>query len=586
MGKKYSEETIDEVISQSDIVDVIADYTTLKKKGNSYMGNCPFHNEKTPSFSVSREKQLYHCFGCGVGGNVVGFVKEMEHLEFLDAIEFLAKRANINLPVLAQSAEEEQKFKRRERLYNLQKDLANYFYLILKKNAQGQAYLSERGLSAATVKEFGIGLSPSGWQNGMDYLAKRGYTAAEMLAARVISQNDKGNTYDTFRGRIMFPIQNATGRIIGFGGRRFGAEEFGPKYLNSPETEVFSKGHELFNLNRAKKNSVEGTLFIVEGYMDVIALYEHGVKNAVAALGTAFTPYHNSLLSRYADTIILCFDGDDAGDKATQKALEVLKKANLNVKIMRLPKGEDPDSYINKHGQTAFLEYAQTSQTVMEYELGILKSRYDLRQTDQRITYLDKAIHLLGQLENDVERELYAKLLAKETDVEASVIRRQIGPKTPVEQEKSRQSIAKAVLRDTTVPKAYAHAQTSYVKALVADVPGARGQRPPVDYFTEGYLRSLYEKAAARLDGGLPLSPALIVEDFQGERGEKYTAKLFMDEETIAPEELVEVLNTIEHFHLLETCDRLQEQIDATDDVDAASRLMTELIDIKRKINA
>ncbi len=368
MSAYYSEEIIQEVVEANDIVDIVSDYMTLKRSGNSLKGKCPFHSEKTASFTVSHEKQLYHCFGCGAGGNVITFVMETEKLPFIEALKFLADRANIILPEKTDDDQNRKAYEKKQRLYDLQRESANYYYKALKKNYDGMSYFKNRGISYETIKAFGLGYASYEWDSMLKFLKTKGYTVEEMVESGLIMVNEKKNYYDRFRNRLMFPILNPRNQIVGFGGRIIEKEENGPKYLNSPETVVFSKSYELYNLNRCKNHIENGRIIIVEGYMDVISLFEKGIKNTVAALGTAFTPFHGKILERYATEVIIAFDGDKPGQSATEKAMNILKNNQLNVKILVLPESEDPDSFIQKQGLESFNQAISNALTAIEYE--------------------------------------------------------------------------------------------------------------------------------------------------------------------------------------------------------------------------
>lgn len=586
MAPRYSQDIIDQVISANDIVDVISEYITLKKSGSSYMGKCPFHNEKTPSFSVSRDKQLYHCFGCGVGGNVMTFIMEMEKLPFLDALDMLAKRGHITLPELAGGGDDTA-YKHKERLYNLHRDIANYYYLQLRHSPEALAYLYDRGLSDETIYTFGIGLSPNEWQKSFHFLCSKGYTEEEILDTGICIKSDNGRIYDRFRNRVMFPIQSTTDRIIGFGGRKIAEADKGPKYLNSPETPVFSKGYELYNLNRAKKNTTKDRLVIVEGYMDVISLFQHGVKNAVAALGTAFTKYHNGLLSRYAKEVVICFDGDAAGEKATEKAVEILKRTDLNVKIMRLPIADDPDSYIRNHSLKAFETALDNSMTVIEYELERLKKRYNLKYTDHQVAYVKQAIALLRTISSDVEIDLYTRRIAGETDIDAAVIKQQVyATQNRAMPQNEDMILKKAVSSKNKIPKAFATAQIGYLKSIINHPETIKDGLLPAEYFSKGYFRTLYQTIVDRIDAGKPCTPGVIIDDFQDKKGSAFTAKILMDDDVFDNDALKRAEAIILEYHYRSEIEMLKKEIEATpeDDVEKASALTNEIIALKRKL--
>lgn len=302
---RYSQETINRIKESCDIVDVISGYTELKQKGSQFMGCCPFHSEKTPSFSVSREKQLYHCFGCGEGGTLIDFIMKIENLSFPEAMRFLAERAGITLPEAEEESEDDRRaYNQKKSIYEMNRLAANYYFKNLKRSADAGAYLKRRGMNDETIRDLGVGLSPDGWQKLTGALLRKGFSEADIEASGLAVRGKNGRIYDRFRNRIMFPIQNNQDRLIGFGGRAWTDADKGPKYLNSPETPVFEKGQELYNLNRARKFIRErGYLLLVEGYMDAAALWQYGFRNTAAALGTAFTLEHAALIKRVTDEI-------------------------------------------------------------------------------------------------------------------------------------------------------------------------------------------------------------------------------------------------------------------------------------------
>ena len=336
----YSEDLVEEIRLKNDIVDVISGYVKLQKKGSSYFGLCPFHNEKSPSFSVSRSKQMYYCFGCGAGGNVFTFIMEYENYTFAEALKFLAERAGVELPEIEYSNEAKEKANLKATLLEINKLAAKYFYAQLKteKGSVAHKYLTDRGLSEETITAFGLGYSNIYSDDLYKYLKLQGYSDDLLMKAGLISVNEKNGVYDKFWNRVMFPIMDANNRVIGFGGRVMGKGE--PKYLNSPETEVFDKSRNLYGLNRAR-TSRKSYFLLCEGYMDVIALHQAGFTNAVASLGTAFTPGHASLIKRYVNEVYLTFDSDGAGTKAALRAIPILKEAGITAKIIRMEPYKD-----------------------------------------------------------------------------------------------------------------------------------------------------------------------------------------------------------------------------------------------------
>ncbi|MEG0377979.1 MAG: DNA primase [Eubacterium sp.] len=584
MAPRYSEEVIQQVLEASDIVDVVSEYVALKKTGSSYKGKCPFHNERTASFSVSQEKQLYHCFGCGVGGNVMGFIMAIENLPFIDAVQFLARRANIMLPEQGNSEEDNKRYRQKERLYELHRELANYYYVCLRRSREAQYYLNNRGISAETIKAYGLGLSPDGWSSALDFLRQKGYTDQEMLDSGLVMASDKGGRlYDRFRNRIMFPILNATGRIIGFGGRRISDEDKGPKYLNSPETMIFSKGTELFNMNHAKSHIKGGQVLIVEGYMDVISLYQKDVRNTVAALGTAFTVYHAALLGRYVNEVVLCFDGDAAGEGATQKAIDILKNTAINVRILRLPVEDDPDSYIQKNGKEAFEKKIEEAITIVEYEMGLLRKRYDINQTDGRIKYINQAIVVLRQLSDEVEVDLYSKRLSRETGIDLKVIRREVYRKKP--QNLTPEEVGEKVDYWQKLPKAFEEAQIMYLRKGILEPEYLVEGKLVSEHFSPGFFRELFELINDLLKRGEAVTPSALMNYFEDTERVKPVSAFLMDEKEINQAKLDESIKIIKYYYHLSEMEKLKNKIDKTDDVEEAAALMDKMVALKKDLN-
>ena len=395
---------LDELIARSDIVDVVSDYVTLTQKGGSYWGLCPFHGEKTASFHVLQDRQLFHCFGCGKGGGVISFVMEMENLPFIDAVRLLAKRANLEFP---EGDMDESARRRRARLLSLNREAARYFYsqLHTPRGREGLEYLQRRGLSGGIMKRFGLGYAPESWDSLILAMAGKGYDKGDLLEAGLAVSNQKGGIYDRFRNRVMFPIIDLRGDVIGFGGRVLG--DGAPKYLNSPDTPVFNKSRNLFALNLAK-TSGQGRIILTEGYMDTISLYQAGFDCAVASLGTALTPDHARLISRFTKEVVICYDADQAGIQAADRAIPLLEKTGLKVRVLRVNGAKDPDEYIKTYGAAAFGNLLDRSENYISYNLGQLQSRYDLEDPLQKAEFARAAAEMLSGLTSPVEQEVYA----------------------------------------------------------------------------------------------------------------------------------------------------------------------------------
>ena len=584
MRTHYSEELIQSVIEANDMVDIASGYMTLKRVGNSYKGKCPFHNEKTASFTVSREKQLYHCFGCGAGGNVITFIMEMENLPFVEALKFLATRVNMVLPEKQNQQEDHQAYEKKKRLYELHREAANYYYKVLKTNRPARQYLLQRGISQETIREFGLGYACEDWSRLTDFLTTKGFTMAEMLDSGLVLASENKRYYDRFRDRIMFPIVNPRGQIVGFGGRLMATGQNGPKYLNSPETPIFSKSYELYNLNHCKNFLDAGQILIVEGYMDVISLYEKGIRNTVAALGTAFTPFHGKILERYANEVIIAFDGDSAGKSATEKAMNILKKTGLNVKILNLPINEDPDSFVRKYGQQGFADFVAKALTIVEYQLELLKSHNDLSQTDGRLRYGNEAIKILRQLETSVEIDYYSKMVAAQTGINQEVIRRE------VMRSKSRSDypsqLSEPAPREGSqpkIPRAYQKAQELAIRYCLK-TPDIIAEFPR-DYLTNPFYQDLLRTLSEKQKAGIRIEVNQIMSHFEDSEEVKKIVEFMMNEDEVSRSDYQDALEIMNRFYHEAQLDKLSEQIkreSTNGNDDEVARLTNQLIEIKK----
>jgi len=414
LASRIPNEFINELLERIDIVDVISPRVSLKKAGRDYQALCPFHAENTPSFTVSPNKQFYHCFGCGKHGTAIGFLMEYEGLDFLDAVESLAQMAGVEVPRRGARGPGDN----HANLYAITDKARRLFQNDLANNAEAQAYLRRRGLDAKTIQAFQIGSAPDAW----DYVL-RSFSPAEqplLMTAGLITQNESGKTYDKFRRRILFPIHDRRGRVIAFGGRALGDDQM-PKYLNSPETPLFHKGRELYGLHHARKHGDSKTVLVVEGYMDVVILHQHGFTNAVATLGTATTPEHVTVLTRYFDKVVFCFDGDKAGRKAAWKALESALphyRDDKSLKFVFLPQGEDPDSYVSTRGEAAFQEVLDKAVNLSDVLLKGLQKDLDLDTLDDRARFIERARPYIRQLPKGQFRKLMAQHIEELTHAE------------------------------------------------------------------------------------------------------------------------------------------------------------------------
>ena len=412
----YSEELIEEIRSRNDIVDVISGYVRLQKKGSSYFGLCPFHNEKSPSFSVSRQKQMYYCFGCGAGGNVYTFLMEYENFSFVEAVKYLADRAGIELPEVEYSKEAKEKADLRASILEVNKLAAKYYYVQLKSE-RGKAaytYLKDRKLSDETITAFGLGYSNKFSDDLYKYLRKKGYSEELIRQAGLINTDEKQGVYDKFWNRVMFPIMDVNSRVIGFGGRVMGDAK--PKYLNSPETPVFDKSRNLYGLNRAR-TSRKPYFLLCEGYMDVIALHQAGFTNAVASLGTALTPGHASLIKRYVREVYLTYDSDDAGTRAALRAVPILRDAGISAKVIRMDPYKDPDEFIKNLGAEEYEKRISEARNGFMFSIDMLSRDYDMGSPEGKTAFFRETAKRLMSFEDELERSNYIDAVASEYGV-------------------------------------------------------------------------------------------------------------------------------------------------------------------------
>lgn len=439
----YPDEIIEEVRTKNDIVDVIGSYVKIQKKGSSYFGLCPFHNEKSPSFSVSGHKQIYYCFGCGAGGNVISFIMNYENYTFPEAVKFLAERAGVTLPEMEFTQENRDKQNRRNKLMEINKEAARYFYYQLRseRGKIGYQYFAGRQLSDETMKKFGLGYALKTPNDLTQYLKSKGYSDELLVEAGISSVDERYGIHDKFWNRVIFPIQDVNHKVIGFGGRVMG--DGTPKYLNSPETPVFDKSRNLYGLNFAR-TSRAGNFILCEGYMDVIAMHQAGFTQAVASLGTAFTSGQANLIRRYSDEVLLCYDSDGAGVKAALRALEILKEADLTGKVINLEPFKDPDEFIKNLGPEAFAERIKQAENSFLFEIRMLKREYNLDDPEDKTKFHKEIARRLCGFSIDVERENYIQAVAREYHIGYENLRKlvnqyaiQTGGARPVEKPKT-----------------------------------------------------------------------------------------------------------------------------------------------------
>ena len=492
----FSESFLTELTERNDIVDVVSGYVRLgKKSGSNMFGLCPFHSEKTPSFSVSPDKQIYHCFGCGKGGGVINFIMEIENLSFPEAVEFLAKRAGMPMP----EEENDRESRKRSRMLALNRDAARFFYAQLSTPQGGAAreYMARRRIGPATAKNFGIGFAPDTWDSLEKAMREKGYTDFELFDAGLVRKGQKGGYYDTFRNRLMFPVIDVRGNVIGFSGRILGDGE--PKYMNSPETLVFNKSRNLFALNLSKK-SKSGYIILSEGNIDVVSLHQAGFDSAVASLGTSLTPEQARLLSRYTNQVIIAYDNDGAGIKAAQRAIGILEKLDLKVKVLRMSGAKDPDEFIKLKGADAFRNLLESSENQIDYRLRSVTDKYDLSVDEQKVEFLKEASDLVARLPGSVERQVYAMRVASMSGVSADVVTKEV--------ERRRKKLVNQASRSEE------RQQSRPERQLQPEEKALRYEDPSSAAAEEGVIRLLYLDPALARNAELPApeefsSPAL-----------------------------------------------------------------------------
>ena len=537
----FSEEFIEELRQRSDIVDVVSSYVALTKhSGANLFGLCPFHGEKTPSFAVNGEKQIYHCFGCGKGGSVIGFIMEIENLDYPDAVRFLARRAGMEVPEDAPDPRRN----RRERMLALNREAARYFHAQLMGPAggPGQAYVQKRGISKKTVIRFGLGLAPDSWQSLTDAMTAQGFTRQELVDAGLSRVGKSGGLYDYFRNRLMFPVIDVRGSVIGFSGRILGDGE--PKYLNSPDTLVYSKSRSLFALNLAKK-SKSGYILLAEGNIDVVSLHQAGFDSAVASLGTSLTPDQARLISNYTQKVVIAYDADAAGQKAAQRAIGILQPLDLKIHVVKIPGAKDPDEFVQANGPDKFRQLIERSGNQMEYRLEETAAQFDLTADDGRLNYLRAAARLIASLPGSVEREIYGMRAAEKANVsrdafmlEVEKVRRQNAASAKKKREREAAAPLRAAqpaersLRYTNVPSAVAE---EGVLNLLCRFPEQFRDLPlKKEDFTSPALGRLYEAVAARASQGEHVTMASLEQQFSPEETALLAGILQRDEITAA----------------------------------------------------
>ncbi len=521
------ESFVQEVLSRTDIVDVISSYVSLQKKGGRYFGLCPFHGEKTASFSVSGSQQLYYCFGCHAGGNVVSFIENYENASFVETIEMLADRLNMSVPYEKGSSAQKAKSDRRSIIQEMNREAANFYYAQLLSPAGERAmnYLKDRGLTDETIRKFGLGYSLPGGNSLYNYLKSKGFDDGQLKMSGLVMFSEDRGPYDRFFNRVMFPIQDASKHVIGFGGRVMGNAE--PKYLNSPETEAFDKSRNLYGLHLARSSRREG-LILCEGYMDVISMHQAGFDNAVATLGTALTGPQSVMISKYGKQLLLCYDSDNAGVKAALRAMPILKRSGVTSRIIHMEPYKDPDEFIKSLGAEAFEERIGDAQNGFMFMLDIHDRDFDLEDPQGYTDCVNSAAHRVAGISDEIERVTYIKAVSERYAIEESIFKKKVDNIGLSGKAISDEAPGEPVLTGMAVKEGIEIPQ-NILLSLLADYPEhfkeVKDNIKPSEFEGE-----LYQKVADMLYAGLEsgrASPALILTRFEGEEEKRKVAQMF-----------------------------------------------------------
>ena len=514
---------IDELIARNPIEDVVGQYVSLKRSGSNLFGLCPFHGEKTASFSVNPTKGIYYCFGCHKGGGAINFQMEIEGLSYPDAVRALAKRVGLEVP---EDEQYQSRYRAQERLWALHKEAARFFHsqLYAPIGKAALEYALGRGMPKATLTVFGIGYAPDSWDSLVKVLRAKGYTDEELKDSGLVTVSKKnGALFDRFRDRLMFPIIDVRGNVIGFGGRIMKKDDNAAKYLNSPETLIFNKRKNLFGLNLAKKTKL-GYLILVEGYMDAIALHQYGFDCAVASLGTSLTEEHAVLLSKYTENVVLIYDGDEAGQRAAQRAIPMLEKAGLSVKVLRMKDAKDPDEFLHKFGADKFKVLLEESSNRVEYQLEAIRRKYDLREDEQRIKFIQEAAELICTLGSAVQREVYGNRVAEMGKISPEAMKMEIGKafKIRIAREKKKQEKIDLAPVQNLQPKTRAFRYDNVKSAMAEETVLAMVCKEPAlfaqtgglkeEMFSAPVLGRAFGQLRSRYSRGLEVSTAVLAD--------------------------------------------------------------------------
>ena len=536
---------LDALTERNPIDEVVGQYVSLTRRGSNLFGLCPFHSEKTASFSVSPDKGIYYCFGCHAGGGVINFIMQIEGLDYPDAVRFLAKRAGLEVP---EDENYRSQYQKQERLWALCKDAARFFrqQLFSPVGTEAQAYIQKRALSMETVKRFGLGFSPNAWASLTDAMKEKGYKLDELVDAGLSLRGKNGGVYDRFRNRLMFPIIDIRNNIIGFGGRVM--DDSTPKYLNSPETIIFNKRKNLFALNIARK-SKQGRIILTEGYMDAIALHQYGFDCAVASLGTSLTEEHANILAKYTNQVILTYDGDEAGQNATRRAIPMLEKTGIQVRVLRMQGAKDPDEFLKKYGAQRFEVLLDACQNQAEYRLDSLKRKYDLTLDDQRVEFLNQAAALIATFPNAVQREVYGRRAAEAAGITPEAMQLEI---------KKAYRKARAIRYDNLRS---ATAEEGLICTLLREPELIANVKLPAEAFSVDLFGRVLADLRQRVQSGRPVSLAALGPDLTPEEMAHLSYVMSRDTAPVSDEAFADYLRVIQEEYEGRSLTRSEENL-------------------------
>ena len=576
-----NDNVLDEIRDRADIVDLIGEYVDLKRSGSNYMGLCPFHSEKTPSFSVSPSKSIFKCFGCGVGGDVITFIMKRENLNFPEAVEFLAEKYNVRLSEYKDENKEARD--KRNRLYDINREAAMHFLNNLSSSPKAQKYLRDRGLSDKTIRAYGLGYSKDSWTDLYDHLTKLGYKEEELLDLNLISKSKNGNYIDRFRDRVMFPIINRNNKVIAFGARGFGDAK--PKYLNSRETPIFHKGSNLFNMNIISRESSRQRIILVEGYMDVISLYNSGINYSVASLGTSLTEDQAAIIKKMAKDIYICYDSDKAGINATSRAIDIFLSKSCKPKIIELEGGLDPDDFIKKYGMEGFENKIKSAISYIDFKIKILRENFNLEDAEGLSNFTVESAKILSSIKNPIERDIFVKEFSKKYNISYKAIENYINylNRNKIKSEKKEKFKLKKNTNVVKSTKTRAQEELLSYSLLDNDIYNYIKNKIQVFYFTNAMTRASFEEIPKMFEEEMEVSEFLNLLEKNRLIDSNFKENILGIIKNIHVNEKIvdELIKTLERNYLQKEKERILENIDKLQGEEDKNLLLDALKNLK-----